>query len=372
MIKRLLSPTLLTIAALSLTACPGNTDDIGSGNRPYVDDWEEIAAGPASAVGFLSIGTALTSDNFASRGDVDIEYVEGTDQITIEMQRFGVFKSQDQADEGFEKMWAWAYDQSSPSVPTADMDEVLCWMPETSACYATIYYDGQIQPSRVGANFRVRIPVGWDGDIQVETEDNLADGPDTYPDRSDVRIIGANGNVEVLLDSGNVDIKLDPNLPHYAGCTNSQACEDNFGVEPDPEDPFECSCDTPTNITVENRTGQSSNITIDVSDAASWYTAQLENRGDFSASDDFVCNAAIDCASFADCGIDPDYADIPNEERAEINFPGVNTIEGTGIRLVATSEQCSVVPYVDGPDDFGADTMPEEKRGELNVCVGCL
>ncbi|WP_198154457.1 purine-nucleoside phosphorylase [Plesiocystis pacifica] len=365
-------PLCLSLLSLPLAACGDPEADPEP--APMVDAWEVVAQGPASALDFLEIGSALSGDNFANRGDVTIEYVEGTDQITVEMQRFGSYASTDQRDENFARIEGWAYDQSSPSIPTADMAAIACWAPETSGCHVSVYYDGQSQPVRAGANFRVQIPVGWPGDLSVETEDNLADGPTTYPDRSDVRILGARGNVDVLLDSGNVDIRLDPDIPHYAGCSDSQACEEHFGVAPDPneEEPFACGCDTPTNIAVENRAGQSSNVTVDVATADNWYTVQLENRGDFSAQSDFICDAAIECAAFDDCAIDPDYAATDNEERAEINFPGVNTIEGTGIRIVATSEQCSFVPYTEGPEDFEADPMPEQKRGQLDVCVGCL
>ena len=30
------------------------------------------------------------------------------------------------------------------------------------------------------------------------------------------------------------------------------------------------------------------------------------------------------------------------------------------------------ITYVDGPEDHGSDSLPEEKRGEIKVCVGCL
>ena len=227
------------------------------------------------------------------------------------------------------------------------------------------YYDGQFQPVRDGANFRVTIPRGWDGDLLLTTSDNLEDGIETYPDRSDITVNGLAGNLTVDLDSGDVKVRMDPATDHFAGCPSNDTCVEMGYV-------MGCGCNEPTNISIANNNGQSSNITVDVGNPDAWYTMILENRGTFSSSDDFVCTATIDCGPFSDCVIDPDYAAIPYQERAEINFPGDPAINGAGMRIALVSEACSNIVYVDGPDDYEAETFPEEKRGDLEVCVGCL
>ena len=371
MTKRLLPHTLLSIAAFAMLSagCNGGGDDGDLPRVPFVDDWETVATLPAAQFGLISVGDTITSDNFANRGDVEILYVAGTDAITIEMQRFTVAESEAEADENFAKMQYWGYALSSPEPPAADNELDQCINPDPDVvdrCYIRNYYDGQTQPIRDGANFRVTVPEGWAGDVLVVTSDNLAEGVETYPDRSNVTVDGLNGNLEVELDSGNVAVRMDPNIAHFAGCSNSDTCEaDGF--------PMGCGCSVPTNVLVENRVGQASNITVDVGAADNWYTMILENRGDFSASDDFVCNATIDCSPFADCAINEEYAGDPAQERAEINFPDNGmAAEGAGIRIALTSEDCANITYADGPEDHGSDALPEEKRGEVQVCIGCL
>ena len=368
MIKRLLPPALLLCSTVPLAACPSDDGpSVGEGREPYVDDWEMVASGPAAQLTTLSIGDRLAQDNYANRGDIEVRYVSGTDQVTIEMQRFTIAKNEEDAAAAFGRMKFWGYDLSSPEPPAEDNADRLCWAPDTSSCYARVYYEGMIQPTRDGANFRVTIPVGWEGNLALTTSDNLGEGIDSYPDRSDVLVDGLAGDLAVDMDSGNLQVKMDPNTKHYALCPTNDECV-AAGHE------MGCGCNEPTNISVENGTGQSSNMTVDVSNPDSWYTVILENRGSFSSGSDFVCNATIDCSAFNQdaCVIDPDYASMDAQERAEINYPGVPAINGAGIRVQLVSDDCANIRYVTGVDDFEAESFPEEKRGELLFCVGCL
>ncbi len=367
MTTRLLSLSLLAAASTLLTACQTGDDGggIGAGREPYVDDWEVVASGPAAQLTQLSIGDRLTSDNFANRGDIEVRYVDGTDQITIEMQRFTIAKNQADADAAFGRMQFWGYDIGSPSPPEPDDAEDACWAPDVTGCYARVYYDGQIQPVRDGANFRVTIPRGWDGDLELVTEDNLEEGIDTYPDRSDIIVDGVAGNLNIDLDSGNVQVRMDPETDHFAGCAANDACVmEGY--------PLGCGCSEPTNVTIANNNGQSSDITVDVGNASAWYTMSLENRGTLTAGDDFVCTATIQCDAFADCMIDSDFADVENQERAEVNYPGDPALLGAGIRIQLVSEGCANIVYTSGPDDYELEDFPEQKRGDVEVCVGCL
>lgn len=365
MTTRLLSLSLLVAASTLATACqpepPSGSDD----RKPYVDDWKVELSGPAAQITQLSIGDRIASDNFANRGDIEVIYSETTDQITIEMQRFTIAKNDADADAAFDRMKFWAYDISSPSAPEPDDAADACWATDVTGCYVRNYYEGQLQPVRDGANFRVTIPRGWDGDLSLTTSDNLIDGVETYPDRGNIIVNGLAGNLAVDLDSGNVQVRMDPNTDHFAGCSSNDTCVE-MGF------PMGCGCSEPTNVSIANANGQSSNITVDVGNPDAWYTMILENRGTFSSGDDFVCTASIECSAFNECLIDPDFADIPYQERADVNFPGDPAIAGAGIRIALVSEACSNIAYSEGPDDYDAESFPLEKRGDIDVCVGCL
>lgn len=370
MTKRLLFPSLFVAATLSLPSLGCQPDDDGgptdsSDRSPVLDTWREEISGPASQITKLVIGGRLASNNFANRGDIEVRYVANTDQITIEMRRFTIAKTPEDAVLAFERMKFWAYNIATPKAPTPDDADKACFADGQATCYVRNYYDGQLQPVRDGAHFRVTIPAGWEGDLDLKTQDNLGAGIDTYPDRSSVLVDGVAGDIAVELDSGNVQIRMDPNTKHYSRCSANDACiADGY--------PLGCGCSEPTNVTVSNRAGQASDITVDVGKADAWYTMLLENRGSFSSSDDFVCTASIDCGAFESCDIDPDFADIAYQERAEVNYPGEPAIAGAGIRIALVSESCANITLANSVDDYELDTYPEEKRGDLEICVGCL
>jgi hypothetical protein len=373
MTKRLLSPAFLAFVAIaSLTGCPGPGPDEDEVRVPTLDEWEEVTSLPAAQFKLLSIGDRISTDNFANRGDIEVRYVGGTDKITVEMQRFTVAENDAAADEAFSRMHYWGYAISSPEAPSEENMLEMCENPDPDAvetCYIRAYYDGLFQPVRDGANFRVTIPAGWDGDLLLVTSDNLEEGIDTYPDRGNILVDGIAGNLDVDLDSGNVMVKMDPATDHYAGCGNNDACVEMGYV-------MGCGCSEPTNINIANKKGQASNITVDVGNPDTWYTMILENRGTFSSSDDFVCNATIECGDFSGtCELDPGFTGIAYQERAEVNFPNGPddmAVAGAGVRISLVSESCANIRYADDPSDYEADPLPEQKQGELEVCVGCL
>jgi hypothetical protein len=367
MTKRTLHPAFLYAVAISTVACTGCPGDNTTPDTraPFVDEWVVEAELPAATFVSLSIGDRLSSDNFSNRGDIEVRYEAGAQTIKIEMQRFTIAKNDADAQSAFDRMSYWGYDLATPEKPSDSIMLDGCDQPEHDTCYIRAYYDGLFQPVRDGANFRITLPAGWQGDLELTTSDNLEAGAETYPDRSDITVDGLNGNLTVDLDSGNVEVRLDPNIQHYAGCSANDDCE-AMGYA------MGCGCSEPTNVTIANKTGQASNITVDVANADNWYTMILENRGTFSSSDEFVCNATIDCDSFTNCLIDPDYAALASQERAEINYPGAPAVEGAGVRISLVSEACSNISYVTGPEDYDSAELPEEKRGELRACVGCL
>ena len=102
-----------------------------------------------------------------------------------------------------------------------------------------------------------------------------------------------------------LEVRVDPNVDHYAGCSANDACETGDPSADPPVGPFDpmCGCADPTFITVENGPGQASNITIDVpttshvTEAGRWYDVRLENTGDFSSSAETATDYAIELAA---------------------------------------------------------------------------
>ena len=360
MFNRLPVPALLACSFIVLAAC-GSPPPSGGTNEPYIDEWQTIGAGPADGISLLSIGNVDTGDNFINRGDVEVIYAEGTNEITFEMQRFTSATSRDRAQDAFDRMEFWGYSLATAVPPNQASPSDQCFADGNSSCYVRLYYVGQDQPARTGANFRVTVPAGWDGDLRIVTSDNTID----FPQRSNVTVDGLAGNLEVALDSGNVNVRVDPSIDHFAGCAASDQCEED-GFPPAPD----CTCDTPTSITIENNEGQASNITVDVPEDR-WYNVILENQGNFSAGSDFVCNATIDCDDIGECDINPDFANVVWHERAEINYPGDPALNGNGINVFVVSSACADIETVEF-DNWDADPYPEEKHGDLRLCSGCL
>jgi hypothetical protein len=382
--KRLLSLALLPSLAL-LTACPAPPPTTSEDRKPYIYEWETVAEGPVDAITKISIGDRITTDNYANRGDVEVIFDAAATSAKIEMQRFTIANDQELADAAFLKMQYWGYDSSTPAIydPENNPEDaaILCFAPDTTSCYIRAYYEGQSQPVRDGANFRVTLPAGWNGDLEITTSDNLNEGIETYPDRGDVTVMGLSGTLSVDLDSGNVVVKVDPTIEHYAGCGANDICETGDADAVPPVGPFDpaCGCTDPTFIKVANGPGQASNVTIDVptvsavNGAPRWYDAKLENEGDFTGNDEFVCTAKIDCEDFgAGCVINPDFADIPYKEWATLNYPGDPAIPSTGIQINVTSKACANVAYLEDPTDYDLEEFPLEQRGNLEVCSGCL
>jgi len=364
MTKRLLFPSILV--ATSLLACTNGDDTTSDEARvPFQDDWREEISGPAAQIRKLVVGGKVANNNFVNRGNIEVRYVANTDQIKVEMRRFTIAGSELDAEGAFSRMHLWAYNIASPKAPSPDDADKACFADGQTTCYIRSYYDGQLQPVRDGVHFRVTIPAGWDGNLELTTTDNLEAGIDTYPARSSILVDGLAGNLTAELDSGNVQVRMDPNTKHFSGCASNDACI-AAGY------PIGCGCSEPTNVSIATRSGQSSNITVDIGKADAWYTMLLENRGSFSAGSSFVCTADIDCGPFDLCEIDENFEALEYHERAEINYPGTPAIRGAGMRITLISEACANISYASGPNDFDLDSFPEEKRGDLRACVGCL
>ena len=322
-----------------------------SSRLPVRDEWREELILPASGLRRLVIGGPLTHDNFSNRGDIEIRHEEGIDEVRIELQRFTVASNQENAEKAFDHMTLWAYALEAVEKPSDEIDPFACSVGQGDFCHIRIYYDGLFQPVRDGANIRVTLPRGWDGTLALETTDNL-EGGEAYLDRGDVIVDGLAGNLEILLDSGRVQVRLDPAYSHYPGCPNDEACV-AADFAPD------CGCTEFGSIRVEVRSGQAADILVDVP-VDHYYSANLEND---DLDLDLGCVVDIDCESFPDCVLDPDG------ERGSINYPGPPAVEGTGIHIDLHSGACSLVEHADSPDDYEAPAI--DVRGSVRLCSAC-
>ena len=350
----------LLLCVASTHACIGScfplrTIELSGGGEervPFVDEWDTVFEAPGSNFTLLKVGGRISSDNFANRGDIEVRYVEGSDQLRVEMQRFTVAGDLDEAEDNFARMSLWAYDLEVPEPPSEELAALACGLADSTRCHLRSYFDGLFQPSRDGVNFRVSLPSAWAGELILGTSDNLED--DIYPDRSDVRVEGLAGDLSVDMDSGRLDVRLDPQLPHYADCSDGAACEaTGHGAA--------CGCEQPSSIRARTGTGAAANMQIELVDPARWYSVRLEN-----SSSDPACPLALDCSAFEGCELD---ASEPEVLRAELNFPGAPASPGGGIEISLLSEGCGLVDFVEGPEDYG-QLVREEQRGLLTLVTG--
>ncbi len=139
---------------------------------------------------------------------------------------------QSAADADFDRLSLWAYETLGNPSPPSQMDASQgCIDPDGQAqwrdgCQIRVYYDGQVQLGRSGADFRVTLPETFTGDLVLGTEDNDAD-PD-YQDRGNVCVEGLAGSGEIELGAGQAFVSLAADLNPFPICASEdiQACEE--------------------------------------------------------------------------------------------------------------------------------------------------
>lgn len=375
---RFASASLLALGLLfSSVSCVNPTNTPGD-LAPYRGDWEEVANWPfyLTASSTINIGGRKDSDNFANRGNIEVYYSLDTDQIIIQMRKFTFADDDATAADDYAKMSAWI--NVGSKVPTEELDpEDACMYtdPENGEqlwqenCGVHLYYDGQTQKLRVGADIRVFLPKTFEGLINVVTEDNVAELED-YPDRGDVTIVGLPGSADIEVDSAIVQVILADGTEPVPACTAdlNQQCAD---VGWDTMDPMCTACVDFGRVHVTTRGEQPIQATID-GPANLWINVTMKNSAPgLVPSSDPLCEATIDCDDFGDDGcfwIDNDIAK-PFNRRAELNKPDA-ALEGLGYNINVEAGACAVIEAVEGPDDY---EMPGASlRGELRMCTGCL
>jgi hypothetical protein len=211
---------------------------------------------------------------------------------------------------------------------------------------------------RDGANIRVILPRGWAGELELVTEDNLAEGD--YPDRGDVLVDGLAGKLHVQLDSGRARVQLDSSYEQYPGCPANDSCVE-AGMAPD------CGCSEFGYVRIDARNGQAADIVVDVP-SQNYYRAELLNVDPML---ELGCSVEIDCPAFPDCAIDPAFADVVAIEMAAINDPGPPAVSGSGIYVHLQSGACAMIDHAESPADW-VEGVAAEVRGSIRLCSGCL
>jgi hypothetical protein len=346
---------------------------------PFRDEWrvEVNAEFPYLVDGEMNISTIavgglLRQDNFANRGDVIVKADGPEDRILVEMRRFTWRETLEDAQADFAALELHAHTGGlKPPQDTADENkcglrdpnDAESFAPWQDGCSIRLYYMGQTQPSRVGADIRVTLPASYRGAIQIVTDDN--DGTEDYLNRGDVCVEGLNGSLDAELESGLAYVILDRNAT--PGPTCDEDAIENCEEWPDGAWASECACRTFGSAKI-TATG-AANVTVDVPDPL-WATFSLDNQGKSQTTTDH-CDAEIDW----------DAADVEETDRewkkhGEANHPSEEAPFGGGFGLRAVSKDCSVVQHTDDPNDYvgggNADEQDSEIRGDIVLCSGCL
>lgn len=334
----------------------------------------------------LTIGRKEYMENFANRGNIEILFDHPEETITIEIRKYTFGDDIDAyGDEAsgtpgtFERLSLWAFVTSgNPSKPDTLPDADNCtkdtWK---NNCAIYTYYDGKSQPARSGMDFRVHLPTGYRGKLFVETEDNAVEEP-SYPRRGNITINGLCSSAEVDLEAGWAKIKMCDALTPSPTCPQAgiDACEN--WVDPTTMEPApwakECGvCGDGSQfgqLVITAPQPWAANVTVDIPKTV-WLNTTLQNT---SIMKPHECLPKIDACTNKDipCTINTDDEYAPF---AEFNYPGPSAPAGAGFNVTARSGACTVIPFVDDPKDWKPESEgdpPEELRGNLKVCTGCL
>jgi len=338
--------------------CASGTCVAWDAPKPYLDAWRDELVLPAEQFRRLIIGGGAVNNNFINRGDIEVRTIAGTTEIRVQIQRFTIARTQADADRTFTRMGSWAYSLELPSAPTEAIAGLACESSNLDFCQVRCYYEGLLQPARDGANFRISLPVGWDGELHLETQDNLADP--RYPDRGDVRVDGLAGPLRVVLDSGRAEVRLADDYRHFPGCPLDDPCLVE-GLAPD------CGCSDYASVDITARANQAAEITVDAP-PTNYYKVVLQSA---DAQLELGCEVELDCEGFGDCQIDPDTLGFPAILRASLNYPGPPAETGSGIAINLQTSACAEVEHADQPSAY-FEGPAVELRGSVRLCSGCL
>jgi hypothetical protein len=379
-----LPSALLLVATGLLSACPP-PPPANQEIKPIETQWEKVVDGlpfPLSGEGevtTLQIGRREFNENFANRGHIEVLYDHQEETITVEMKKYlyadelDAFGDEAAGTPGvFSRMSLWAYVSSgNPGKPSDQAASADCtkdtWK---DGCAIYVYYDGQSQPQRSGADFRVHLPTGYRGNLFLVTEDNADDT--TYPRRGNLNVDGFCSSGEFDLEAGRANVKFCSGLTPAPTCppegiADCEGFPDGSGSEAWSK---ECDCgggDVFGSLRIEAPQPWAANITVDIPPSV-WLNATVSNTETMKPHQ---CKPTIDCPAET-CVVDATADEY--SPHSEFNYPSPSAPAGAGYNLTVISGGCTEIPYVDTPDQWSENTeeLPQELRGVLKVCSGCL
>jgi len=291
----------------------------------------------------------------------------------IELRRFTFASSQARAEDVYGRLGLWTYDTDvgtpkRPEEMDADADCTSADEPWRDNCAIYVYYEGQSQLERSGADIRVTLPADYRQELAIATIDNLAE--DSYPNRGDVCISNLNATATVELASGVAFVSLAREAGPAPGCAPElvEECENH----PDGAWSRACACvETMGLVDVVAADPYTADITIDVPDTL-WTTIRAENEA--GGGGPAVCPIALgDIGTFMP---DPTQYDPSQPWRiiGDTNRPSDAAFPGGGYGVHLVSGGCGPVATVETPDEWlpDPDAPPDDDRGALTVCSGCL
>ena len=392
--------TLASLFGLSLlaVACGGKNGSDGEGGleegqHPQQTEWKKVVDNlpfPLSGdgkVSSISIGRLDFNGNFANRGDVEVYLDNDSETISIEMRVYDftdditALGDEEMGVRGtLERLSLWAYVGTANPEKPDQMDQADNCTDTTwkSGCQVLVYYDGQTQPLRMGADLRIHLPKAYRGALDIETEDN--DDEPSYPLVSDVIVEGLCGNSDIRLAQGSAKIKMCRELTPAPLCSAEQiaTCE-NFEIDGEPAAWSNlctaCPAENFGQVKVESVKPWAGNITVDIP-TTTWLNANLANEETDRPHD---CKPKLSaCPEGADfCKLNEDGTGYG--VAAEFNYPSPAAASGAGFNLTVKSAGCGPVKYYESPDDWTpqdgenpSEPKEDKIRGQIEVCSGCL
>jgi hypothetical protein len=386
----------LAIGALGgMTGCPGNEGGLAK-RFPFRDGWvtevdQEFVHTSAEGTALiyeLTIGGREQYDNFANRGDVIVNFDGPPGRILVEMRRFTFTTTEQSAEQDYDDLQAWAY-KSSVGRPRDQKPEDACIKAAGDAdqswlhgCQFRVYYDGQAQLDRSGADIRVTLPPDYPYQLNVNTQDNIEE--EDYLNRGHVCMSQLNGSAVIETEAGKIWASLARNVQESPTCSAAQitkceewTVEDDMGNQvPAPWAP-ECDCIAVNGgrfgrLEVKSREETAADIVIDMPTGL-WASVKAENTGTGQEAAGEHCTAEIVVPGFVPNEIGND---APWQAFGNVNYPGAPAIAGAGYSIVATSKSCEPVAYTEHPKDFvgtgNAEDQASEERGNVRVCTECI
>lgn len=394
------SPSVLLALVAVMTACGNDAPPAGGGSEPIRDKWRVVHEGPFQVlkddglepnISDLQIGNALGyNDNFVNRGDVIVEFTGAPDTIKIEFRKFTFAEGDTDAEDDFDKLSLWAYNAStgSPKKPADMDDEARCGgededgdpLPWLDGCAIYVYYDGQNQLQRAGADIRVTLPANYRQDIAIETADDVTE--DAYPNRGNICVSNLNATLDAKLQSGLAFVTLAGDVTPSPKCAQGapDLLEDCLSfMDPDTMEPApwsnDCGCIGADyelgRVKIDSLEPSSADITVDATLASLWTAFRAENTGQNELGGKF-CPSTVE--GLTNIEYSQNDANQPWRLVGIANYPSPKAPNGAGFSLQLTSNGCEPVAAVESPDKWDANvTDPESKvRGNVTVCAGCL